>query len=48
MYPHVIVSLEPGDAVVFWKDVVYSGVAYKEDCNYQMFHQCPTRMLGVV
>jgi hypothetical protein len=37
MYPHVIVSLEPGDAVVFWKDVVYSGVAYKEDCNYKRF-----------
>jgi hypothetical protein len=37
MYPHVIVSLEPGDAVVFWKDVVYSGVACKEDCNYKCF-----------
>jgi hypothetical protein len=37
MYPHVIVSLEPGDAVFFWQDVVYSGVAYKEDCNHKCF-----------
>jgi hypothetical protein len=37
MYPHVIVSLEPGDAVVVWRDVVYSGVAYKDDCNYKCF-----------
>jgi hypothetical protein len=28
MYPHVIVSLEPGDVVVFWQDVMYSGVAW--------------------
>jgi ectoine hydroxylase-related dioxygenase (phytanoyl-CoA dioxygenase family) len=33
MYPHVTVSLEPGDAVFFWQDVVHNGVAYKEDCN---------------
>jgi hypothetical protein len=37
MDPHVIVSLEPGDAVFFWQDVVYSGVVFKEDCNYQCF-----------
>jgi hypothetical protein len=37
MCPHVIVSLEPGDAVVFWQDVLHSGVAYKEDCNYKCF-----------
>jgi hypothetical protein len=37
MYPHVIVSLDPGDAVVFRQDVMYSGVAYKEDCNYKRF-----------
>jgi hypothetical protein len=37
MYPHVIVSLEPGDAVVFWQDVMYGGVAFKEDCNYKCF-----------
>jgi hypothetical protein len=37
MYPHAIVSLEPGDAVVLWEDVVYSGVAYKDDCNYNCF-----------
>jgi hypothetical protein len=37
MYPHVIVSLEPGDAVVFRQDVMQSGVAYKEDCNYNCF-----------
>jgi hypothetical protein len=23
--------------VVFWQDVVYSGVAYKEDCYYKCF-----------
>jgi hypothetical protein len=33
MYPHVTVSLEPGDAVVFLQDVVQNGVAYMEVCN---------------
>jgi hypothetical protein len=37
MYPHVIVSLELGDAMVFWQDVEYSGVAFKEDCNCKCF-----------
>jgi hypothetical protein len=37
MYPHVIVSLEPGDAVVVWRDVVYSEVADKDNCNYKCF-----------
>jgi hypothetical protein len=37
MDPHVIVSLEPGDAVFFRHDVVYNGVPHKEDCNYKCF-----------
>jgi hypothetical protein len=37
MYPHVIFSLDAGDAAVFWQDVMNSGVAYKEDCNYKCF-----------